>query len=329
MLKLILWCALTSFIFAFILGCVIIPLLKKLRAGQTVLRYVKQHKNKNGTPTMGGLFFIPASVIIYLVFCGFLNRIANAVISIGLAYLCVGFLDDFIKVKLSRNEGLKAYQKIIFQAGIALLAGLFCYFNGLTVAYIPFVKKTVNFGVWIIPFTFFVFIAITNSVNLTDGIDSLASTTSISYLLFLAILIFIEKNNFSYLYLKEKEYECLIILCASLIGSIIAFLIFNAPKAKVFMGDTGSMSLGGFIGAISIFSSNSLFIPIIGICFLISTLSVIIQVLYFKKTKGKRVFLMSPYHHHLQMKGYSETQISLYYSIITCIMGVLSIISYS
>ncbi len=312
----------------FVLGCVVIPLLKRLRAGQTVLKYVKAHKDKNGTPTMGGLFFIPVSALIYFLFCGFLGRIANAVIAIGIAYLVVGFLDDFIKIKFMKNEGLKPYQKILFQSGIALLSGIFCLSNGLTVVYVPFVKKTIDFGVGILPFAFIIFIAITNSVNLTDGIDSLASSTSATYLLFLALLIFVETIGFSHLYLSKTEYEKLIILCASLIGSILGFLIFNVPKAKVFMGDTGSLSLGGFIGAISIFSSNALFIPIIGVCFVFSSVSVIVQVIYFKATKGKRIFLMSPYHHHLQMNGLTEAQISYIYLLVTCIMGASSVIFY-
>ncbi len=329
MTKTIFIVAIVSLFATVLAGCFTIPLLKKLRAGQTVLKYVKAHKDKNGVPTMGGLFFLPVACAVYFIFCGFSGRIAIASITIGLAYLFVGFLDDFIKIKFKRNEGLKPYQKICFQSGIALLSGIFCYYNGLTVAYIPFVKKTVDFGPWIIPLAFIIFLAITNSVNLTDGMDALASSTSLVYLIFLALLIYLETIGFSYLYLREEEYANLIILCVCLIGAILGFLVFNVPKAKVFMGDTGSLSLGGFLGAISIFSSNSLFIPVLGICFVFSSVSVIIQVIYFKKSGGKRIFLMSPFHHHLQMKGLTETQISYYYSLATCIMGAIVIILYS
>ncbi len=319
---------LLSLFLTFILGCVFIPVLKKAKAKQTILKYVKVHENKNGTPTMGGLFFIPTCVLIYFLFCGVKGKIANAVISIGLAYLLVGFLDDFIKIKFMKNEGLKPYQKIIFQSAIALVSGLFCYFNGLTVLYIPFFKKTVDFSFYIIPFSFFIFLAITNSVNLTDGLDGLASSVSVVYLIFILVLIGVERSVFSHLYLQSEEYEKLMLLTSSLIGGIIGFLIFNVPKAKVFMGDTGSLSLGGFIGAISIFSGNSLFIPLLGICFVFSSVSVIIQVLYFKKTKGKRIFLMAPFHHHLQLKGLSESKISYLYSLVTSIMGATLLISY-
>lgn len=328
MVKNIFICFLISLILTFILGCVFIPILKNLKAKQTILKYVENHKNKNGTPTMGGLFFIPICAIIYFLFCGIKGKIANAVISIGLAYLLVGFIDDFIKIKFMKNEGLKPYQKIIFQSAIALVSGLFCYFNGLTVLYIPFVKKTVDFSFWIVPFTFFIFLAITNSVNLTDGIDALASSVSLCYLIFILVLIGVEQSVFLHLYLQSEEYEKLMILTSSLIGGIFGFLIFNVPKAKVFMGDTGSLSLGGFIGAISIFSGNSLFIPILGICFVFSSVSVILQVLYFKKTKGKRIFLMSPFHHHLELKGVSESKISYLYSLVTIIMGAILLISY-
>jgi phospho-N-acetylmuramoyl-pentapeptide-transferase len=276
---------------------------------------------------MGGLFFIVPSVIVTFIFVGY-GTMSSVAIAIGLSFMAVGFIDDFIKVKYRKNEGLKAYQKIIFQISIALLAGFYAYYNGITVFHIPFTSLSVDFGLWTVPLVSFVFVSITNSVNLTDGLDGLASGVSMAYLICLTLLITMQTIELSHLYLQIEEYEKLKALSIALVGGISGFLIFNVSKARVFMGDTGSLSLGGFLGAISVFSSNSLFIPIIGIMFVASGISVIIQVLYFKRTK-KRVFLMAPLHHHFQLKGYSETQISYTYTIITFVFGLLAVSIYA
>lgn len=326
-MKNILVYAILSFIICFICGLILIPILRRFKIGQPILKYVKSHESKSGTPTMGGLFFILPSVIVFLVLFGVQGRLALVSVTIGIAFLIVGFIDDFIKIKFSKNEGLKPYQKILFMVFIALLAGAFTYVNGLTVFFIPFTSLTVNLGIFSVLIVAIIFIAVTNSVNLTDGLDGLSASVSLIYLISLLAIIIIQKQQFDYLYVKPKEYEGLILLIASLIGGILAFLIFNIHPAKVFMGDTGSLSLGGIIGAISIFSSNSFYIPILGIMFVISSLSVIIQVAYYKKTK-KRVFLMAPFHHHLQLKGISEERIRFYYLIISALMGVICVIFY-
>ncbi len=305
-------------------GKLVIPLLRRLKAGQPVLEYVETHKQKNGTPTMGGLFFIVSATLCFFAFGG--GKYQNAVVAVtfGLAFMVVGFIDDYLKIHNHKNEGLKAYQKILFQTAISVVAGLYVYRSGLTQTYIPFTEKKVDLGVFAVILAGVIFIAITNSVNLTDGLDGLAGGTSTFYLLFMAVLIYLQSSLRGD---KFGQNGGLILLSVSLIGAICGFLVFNVSKASVFMGDSGSLSLGGFIGAISIFSSNSLFIPLLGITFVASSVSVIIQVIYFKKTK-KRVFLMSPIHHHFQMKGYSESKIAFCYSLITIIMGALSIISY-
>lgn len=326
-LKNLIFATLFSLILTIICGFIIIPILKKLKAGQTILHYVKEHQNKNGTPTMGGLFFIVPISVVFLLFGGYKGRIAIVSLGIGLAYLIVGFLDDFIKIKFRKNEGLKAYQKIIFQLCVAIISSIFAYINGLTRVYLPFFNYELELGTFIIPLVIIIFLAITNSVNLTDGLDGLAGQVSCTYLFFLIILICLQCEKFSISSIRLQEINELILLASCLVGGILGFLCFNVSKAKVFMGDTGSLSLGGFIGAISIFSLNSLFIPLIGIMFVFSSISVIVQVLYYKKTK-KRVFLMAPYHHHLQLKGCTETQISFYYFLITAVFGVISIISY-
>ena len=158
-MKKILLVGLLSFALSFILGLIIIPILKKIKAGQTILEYVDEHKQKNGTPTMGGLFFIIPSCSIFIIFNGFSNRLALVSVAIGLAFLCLGFLDDFIKVKLKKNEGLKAYQKIFFQFFISLFAGIFCYKNALTELYVPFVNNIFDVGFFIVILVFFIFIA--------------------------------------------------------------------------------------------------------------------------------------------------------------------------
>ena len=324
----LIYAGLLSLSLSIVLGFFVIPLLRKIKAGQTVLKYVEEHKEKNGTPTMGGLFFIVPSVIIFALFGGINGRMALVSMTIGLAFLVVGFLDDFIKVKFKRNEGLKAYQKILFQGAIALVAGVFAYLNGITLFHLPFSNKNIDLGVLTIPFVSLIFIASTNCVNLTDGLDGLAGGTSAVYLIVMTILIGIQSKSLGYMYLMVEEYNNLQLLAVCLTGGILAFLVFNVSKARVFMGDTGSLSLGGFIAGISIFSSNSFFIPIIGIMFVLSGISVIVQVLYYKKTK-KRVFLMAPLHHHFQLKGYSESKIAYCYALITAVAGAVSVLSYT
>ncbi len=314
-----------SAILTVLVGMLVIPLLKKIKAGQQILKYVETHKDKNGTPTMGGLFFIGSAVIIFMAFGGLKGRISTVAMAIGIAFMLVGFIDDFIKIKLHHNEGLKAYQKIIFQIGIAVVAGVFAYNNGITAFNIPFTNNKIYLGWWTIPVVALIFIAITNSVNLTDGLDGLAGSVSAVYLAIMVALISVQAISQDYFYTNGNEYYNLKLLSCCLIGGILGFLVFNSNKAKVFMGDTGSLSLGGFIGAISIFSLNSFFIPIIGIMFVASSISVIVQVVYFKRTK-KRVFLMAPLHHHFQLKGYTETQITYCYSFITAVVGGICVL---
>ena len=324
-MKILILACLISILLTYICIKITLPILKRKKAGQTILHYVEAHKEKNGTPTMGGLFFILPSVLVYFIFSP--NRISGVAVAIGLAFMVVGFIDDFIKIKFNQNEGLKAYQKIIFQFAIAIVAGVFCYINGITLCHIPFFKENIDFGIFTIPFVALIFIAITNCVNLTDGLDGLASSVSSVYLIILTILIGLQLKTFEYMYLKTDEYFSLQTLSCALVGGLLGFLIFNSSKAKIFMGDTGSLSLGGFIGSISIFSSNSLFIPIIGIMFVLTGISVIIQVVYFKATK-KRVFLMAPLHHHFQLKGKTETQISYSYALITLMVGLCCLFVY-
>lgn len=308
-----------------ILGLIVIPILKKIKVGQPIYEYVNTHKDKNGTPTMGGLFFILPCSFIFLFLKGENALMAVVAMTIGVAFMTVGFIDDFIKIKYKKNQGLKAYQKIIFQISIAIVAGVFAYKNSLTIFHIPFFNGDVNLGFWTIPIVAIIFIAMTNSVNLTDGLDGLASNVSVVYLVAISLLIYIQITTKNSIYLINAEYENLILLSCCLIGGLMGFLLFNTSKASVFMGDTGSLSLGGFLAAISIFSSNSFFIPIVGFAFVFSSISVILQVIHYKRTK-KRIFLMAPFHHHLQLKGLSESKISYIYVVVTAVLGIISII---
>lgn len=326
-MKDLLLCIILSLVITILLGRLVIPILKRIKAGQPILKYVSTHKDKNGTPTMGGLFFILPSIVVFYIFNGFENLACNVSVAITLAFMVVGFMDDFIKIKVKDNQGLKVYQKIIFQLGIALIAGFFAYRNGLTNFYLPFSKSAINLGFWTIPLVAIVFIAITNSVNLTDGLDSLSSSVSIVYLAFLSLIIFLQSKINGFNYFLTSENQGLILLSLSFIGGILGFLVYNSNKASVFMGDTGSLALGGLIGSVSVFSCNTLLIPLLGITFVASSLSVIIQVIVYK-AKKKRVFLMAPLHHHFQLKGYSESKISYIYSLITGIIGTFLIISY-
>lgn len=300
--------ALCGLAVSFALTFAILPLLKKLKAGQYILGYVKEHYAKRGTPTMGGLAFITAIIIVSVIGYGLSDRVVNLSLIIVGGFMLVGFLDDFLKVYRHENEGLKPYQKILFQLAIAIIAAIFCYVNGITRLNVPFgggLSFDISWG--IIPFVIIVFIATVNCVNLTDGLDGLAGGVSLVYLVFMGIILAIIQNGLSG-------------MCFTAVGTLAAFLIFNTNKAHLFMGDTGSLALGGLIACVTVFSNNSLYLPILGITFVMSGISDIVQVIYYKRT-GKRVLLMAPLHHHLQMKGLTECKISYLYALITAICG--------
>lgn len=326
-MKIFLAVGLTAFAVSVAAGLVFIPLMRKIKAGQPILKYVETHKIKSGTPTCGGLFFMFSLATVFFAFGGYKSRVAAVSLAIAAFYMLVGFLDDFLKIKFRHNEGLKPYQKIIFQTAIAILGGVFAYVNGLTNVYLPFVKQSADLGLFAAFLYTVAFIALTNSVNLTDGLDGLAGGASLSYIVVLIAVIVAEKNAFGSAYLKNSEYDGLFILLVAFFGALTGFLVFNVSKAKVFMGDTGSLATGGLLCAVSTFTGNALFIPVIGAVFVWSSLSVVIQVARFRRT-GKRVFLMAPFHHHLQLKGFTETQISYYYSVFTVITGAVVIIFY-
>ncbi|MBQ8374764.1 MAG: phospho-N-acetylmuramoyl-pentapeptide-transferase [Clostridia bacterium] len=301
---------------ASMLSCwLLIPILRRMKAGQNILSYVKEHSSKGGTPTFGGLAFIPAAVLSSLPFLSSANRPFIVASFIGVAYMLVGFLDDVLKKKHRDNLGLTAWQKLAFQTLVAIMAGVYCALNGFTVLNIPFFKITVDIGWWMLPLSVFVFLATVNAVNLTDGLDGLAAGVSLPYFLFIGLLIVAGGTN-----------QELSVLCFCLVGALAAYLVFNTNKASVFMGDTGSLALGGFVASISLFSGNALYIPVVGIMFVFTIISVVVQVIYYKATGGKRIFLMSPAHHHFQQKGYAESKIAYTYSIVTAALGTLCLL---
>jgi phospho-N-acetylmuramoyl-pentapeptide-transferase len=320
---------LVGFLVCVVLAPLIIKLINKLKAGQPILGYVEAHMNKSGTPTMGGLIFLLGAVICFLCFYNSNNQLALICLACMLSYGLLGFLDDFIKVRFKHNLGLKAYQKVIGQVGIAVLMGVFVYLNGFVGSgvLVPFTNSELNLGWAIIPFVVFVFLATTNAVNLTDGLDGLAGGVSVVFLVgFMIVLnkyvLGLEFNGESPAYIAELKN--VLTLVGGVTGSLLAFLCFNSHPAKVFMGDTGSLALGGFIAAICSVSKMYLLIPLMGLMFVLSAVSVVMQVLYFKATK-KRIFLMAPLHHHFEKKGCYETKIVAIYIVITIVLSVLTI----
>lgn len=306
--------ALVAFFLSLLFCYLLIPLLRRLKAGQNILVYVKEHKNKGGTPTMGGLAFITAAVLAAVAFVRKADRTFVLTLAIGLSYMTVGLIDDFLKRKHKKNLGLKAWQKLAFQTAIAVLAGVYCIRAGLTKLHIPFFGWTVELGLWALPLALFVFLATVNAVNLTDGLDGLASGVSVPFFFTLGVIVFLQAGE-----IASPT------LCFALTGALLAYLIFNTSPASVFMGDTGSLALGGFAACIGVFTGNALYIAIVGLPFVFSVISVLVQVIYYKVTGGKRVFLMSPVHHHFQEKGYSESKISYAYFTISLVAGLACI----
>ena len=310
--------AIIAFLIVVILGPIFIPMLARFKFGQTVRDEGPQsHLAKNGTPTMGGVMMIVAILI---------TGLTRATISKGLivGLICivgfgfVGFLDDFIKIKMKRSLGLKAYQKIILQFALALYIAYYQYSASpsATQLVIPFTNHIINLGIWYIPFMMIFIIGTVNAVNLTDGLDGLASgVTLIVSCFFVLFAVSISNSDVA-------------ILAAATAGACLGFLGFNSYPAKVFMGDTGSMALGGAVVAFATLTNSPLIIIIVGFIYLAEALSVMIQVTYFKLTNGKRIFKMAPLHHHFEQCGWPETRVVFVFWIVTvvlCWIGVLAV----
>lgn len=304
-----------AFVITVILGFPSIPLLRRIKAGQSIREDGPQsHLKKAGTPTMGGLFMIGALVVTSLIVEGASNDMLVLIFA-TIGFGAIGFIDDFIKVVLKRNLGLRSYQKLVLQIIVAVVLAVYQLKVSAfgTHVYIPIADVNLDFGVLYIPFIVFVVVAMTNAVNLTDGLDGLASGVTIPVCLFLGMTAI------------GYAYEGLGVFSGAVAGACAGFLVYNHKPAKVFMGDTGSLALGGAISAVAILMNVTLIIPVIGFVFVAEALSVVIQVYVFKTTK-KRVFKMAPLHHHFELSGWSEVKVFWVFSLISavlCIIGAL------
>ena len=320
-------CILIGFVLSLLVSPLVIKFMKKLKASQSIYEYVDMHKTKQGTPTMGGLIFLFGAIVAFFCVANGSNKLSLVSVVCFLAFGVIGFLDDFLKIHRKQNLGLKPYQKIIGQVAISVIIAIFAYNSPLVGSeiYIPFTNRLIDLGWLFVPFCIFVFLATTNAVNLTDGLDGLAGGVSFSFFVgFLGVSYVVLQKMQIVDAMQMQEYQNLLILCGGVIGSLLAYLLSNSHPATIFMGDTGSLALGGLVSILCISTKQVLLIPILGFLFVWSAVSVIIQVVFYKATK-KRVFLMAPYHHHLEKKGLKETKIVAIYVISTLIVSVLSI----
>ena len=297
-----------------LLGPLIIPMLHKLKFGQNIREEgPKNHLKKAGTPTIGGLIFI-TSTIVSMIIMRYKPSDEGMIVMYGmLAFGLIGFLDDMLKIIHKHNEGLTSKQKFLLQLLFSVIAAWYGYTVVGTKISVLFTNVEVNLGWFFIPFVMFYFVALTNAVNLTDGLDGLNTSVTIIVMIFFALVSF------------KTGHESISVFSVALIGGLIGFLKYNKYPAKVFMGDTGSIALGGAISTILLILKNPLIIIIVGGIYVLETVSVIIQVTYYKKTK-KRFFKMAPIHHHFEQLGWSEVKIVIVFSAITAILCLVGFI---
>lgn len=312
------WLVFVAMLISLLSGKFIINKLKKLKIDQQILEIGPSwHLTKQGTPTMGGLIFIIGFIIASIPICFVIPKFIIVIIT-TIGFGLVGFIDDFAKIRKKENEGLTPKQKIIFQVIIVFILMLYLVISGEGYyMYIPFIIGKVHIGVLFIPLLFIVVLGTVNGVNLTDGIDGLAGSVT-----FIVCIILT-----GYAYMRQDYNLGYGISC--LCGGLIGFLFYNLFPAQVFMGDTGSLALGGFIASVAYLLQAPFYIVIFGIVYFIECLSVMLQVWYAKTHNGKRIFKMAPIHHHFEKCGWSENKIVLVFSIITVVMGTISLIIYA
>jgi phospho-N-acetylmuramoyl-pentapeptide-transferase len=313
---------LVSLVATVLLGRVLIPALRRLKAGQSIKRDGPVwHMSKEGTPTMGGLMFIAGILLAVLVTCIPFFRSGNwsamAMLAISLIYGAIGFFDDYMKVRHHHNEGLKAGQKFILQLAAAVAFVLLLRYLGFLSPnlYVPFAGVTIPLpeAVYVI-FAAFVIVGTVNSVNLTDGVDGLVTGVTLP----VAVCFF----GLAAVWKMESQ----AIFAAALTAGLIGFLIFNFHPAKVFMGDTGSLFLGGLVVGGAFMTENPLLVIVFGFWYILETASVMLQVGYFKLTHGKRLFKMAPIHHHFEQLGWSEIKIVVVASVVTAVLSAVSLL---
>lgn len=300
-----------------VIGYFLLPVLRALKAGQSIREIGPTwHNNKAGTPMMGGLMFILAVIICLLMNLPSMKEYSVFyVLILSLCFGFVGFLDDFCKIKYKRNLGLTSLQKAMLQMAVSAIYLYILYRQNIMTSdiYVPFLNLTFQLHpIVYIFFAMFVMVGCVNSVNLTDGIDGLCGSVTIPVMVFFAAAAFC-----------MGKYD-LALLPAALIGGLIAYLFFNWHPAKVFMGDTGSLFLGGVVCAMAFALDMPLVLILVGLVYIVETLSVILQVGYFKLTHGKRLFKMSPIHHHFEMSGWKEEKIVLVFTGISALMCVIA-----
>lgn len=320
--------AVIAFLAAVLLGKICIPALRALKAGQSIREVGPSwHNSKAGTPTMGGIIFIAAAAIA-MILCGWGHVLQGHVehlyvLGFSLVFGAIGFLDDFVKVKKKRNLGLTALQKLVLQlAAAGCYVALLRWSGHLTNhLYIPFVNVTIELN-WIVYliFSIFVIVGCVNAVNLTDGIDGLATGVTMPVMAFFAV----EAAIWSVF--RESGLHSLALFPAALFGGLAGFLIYNFHPAKVFMGDTGSLFLGAAVCGTAFAMDAPLVLVIVGLVYIVETVSVMMQVTYFKLTHGKRIFKMTPIHHHFEMSGWSEVKIFTVFTLVTVLLCVVAFV---
>ena len=303
-----------SFVISALLGPVVIPFLRRLKVGQTVRDEGPQaHLKKNGTPTMGGILIMIAVVVTSLLYVKDFPKIIP-ILFLTLGFGLIGFVDDYIKVVLKRSMGLRAWQKMI---GQFVVTGIFAFYltnyTDVSLAMkIPFLSNQyLDFGIFNIPVLLFIVVGTANGTNFTDGLDGLASSVTVIVATFFTVVAIGTGSGIEP------------ITCA-VVGALLGFLLFNVYPASVFMGDTGSLALGGFVAATAYMLQMPLFIPIVGFIYLAEVLSDILQVGYFKMTGGKRIFKMAPIHHHFELCGWSATRVVAVFSIVTALLCLVA-----
>lgn len=308
---------LVSFALSAIMGPVIIPVLRNLKMGQTEREEgVKEHLKKAGTPTMGGVIILLSILITSLLYIRSNPQIIP-VLFVTIGFGLIGFLDDYLKVVMKRSDGLFPKQKMALQI---VVTAIFAYYlvkvAGISLKMlVPFSGgRYLDLGWLAIPVLFFAVIGTVNGVNFTDGLDGLASSVTVLVATFFTVVAIGTKSGIEP-------------VTGAVVGALLGFLLFNVYPASVFMGDTGSLALGGFVASAAYMLQMPLFIIIVGLIYLAEVLSVIIQVTYFKKTGGKRIFKMAPIHHHFELCGWSETRVVAVFSIITALLCMVALMA--
>ena len=304
-----------SFAISALLGPIVIPFLRRLKVGQTERKELESHLKKNGTPTMGGLMIL-ASIIITSVFYVKDYPKIVPILFMTVGFGVIGFLDDYLKVVLRRSDGLLAWQKMLCEIVVTAVFAFFLVKNEIPMSMlIPFSGgRYLELGWLALPVLFLAVIGTVNGVNFTDGLDGLASSVTVLVATFFTVVAIGTKSGIEP------------ITCA-VVGALLGFLLFNVYPASVFMGDTGSLALGGFVASAAYMLQMPIFIIIVGFIYLVEVLSVMIQVTYFKKTGGKRIFKMAPIHHHFELCGWSETRVVAVFSIITAILCLIALMA--